>query len=63
MEKTKNDQIVPHGKWVMGKKYKVYHCSNCMEEAYWDTDYSQQLFRYCPYCGACMDEQSVMAMK
>ena len=32
----------------------VYYCSNCNSEAYWDTNYGQQLFDYCPYCGAYM---------
>ena len=26
-------------------------CSNCKNEAYYDTDYGQQLFDFCPYCG------------
>lgn len=30
-------------------------CSNCGHEAYSDTDYGKQLFKYCPYCGARMD--------
>ena len=29
-----------------------WYCSICNEEAYWDTDYGQQLFDYCPHCGA-----------
>lgn len=46
---------VKHGHWA---EYSngVYYCSECHEEAYWDTDYGQQLFEYCPYCGAKMDE-------
>lgn len=31
------------------------HCSVCFKEAYFDTDYGQQLFDYCPNCGAKMD--------
>lgn len=30
-------------------------CSRCGEEAYWDSDYGQQLFDFCPYCGAKME--------
>ena len=56
------------GKWIDGvdipeterKKHPyVYlhwqmHCSACWHEAYYDTDYGQQLFDYCPNCGADM---------
>ena len=37
--------------WVENKQ-GFYVCSICSREAYWDTDYGQQLFDYCPYCGA-----------
>lgn len=58
-------------KWVEGKELKkkvdntairskliddIYYCPFCGEEAYWDTDYGQQLFDYCPYCGEPMKE-------
>ena len=58
-----------YGKWVLGKDIPewirrehpaymflpdVKYCSACYNEAYWDTDYGQQLFVYCPYCGADM---------
>lgn len=42
------------GKWIKGKN-SFYYCSSCNHEAYWDTDYGQQLFDYCPYCGARME--------
>ena len=42
------------GKWVEGEYCDIMICSNCGKEAYWDTDYGQQLFDYCPYCGADM---------
>lgn len=32
-----------------------YICSNCEELAYYDSEYEEQLFKYCPYCGAKMD--------
>lgn len=59
---------VRHGKWIKGTKemlreYGYYErsdikfCSECKHEAYWDTDYGQQLFDYCPYCGARMAEK------
>lgn len=50
-------QCVKHGRWEspvsVGNGIKF--CSVCRNEAYWDTDYGQQLFDYCPYCGARMD--------
>lgn len=55
---------VRHGRWVNGNEmpdyprvpYRPYamYCSACRGEAYWDADY--ELFDYCPYCGAKMDE-------
>lgn len=35
----------------------AYYCSNCEGEAYWDTDYGQQLFGFCPNCGAKMESE------
>ena len=32
-----------------------YYCSNCFHSAYHDTDYGEQLFDYCPYCGNKME--------
>ena len=53
------------GRWVNGAEIPhnrrlsysedITYCSNCHNEAYWDTDYGQQLFDYCPYCGARME--------
>lgn len=51
---------VSTAKWINDPKYsysEIKICSNCKEEAYWDTDYGQQLFNYCPYCGAKMEEE------
>lgn len=49
-------QPVKRGRWEspvsVGNGIKF--CSVCRNEAYWDTDYGQQLFDYCPYCGARM---------
>lgn len=36
----------------------IYYCPFCGNEAYWDTDYGQQLFDFCPYCGEPMKEKS-----
>lgn len=47
-----------HGRWINAKpksKKVGKVCSSCGNEAYWDTDYGQQLFDYCPWCGARMD--------
>ena len=55
---------VVHGRWIKGDGLKntkfipcsgILYCSNCKNEAYWDTDYGQQKFDYCPNCGAKMD--------
>lgn len=46
------------GKWVNAKPRsgKVgLICSACENEAYWDSDYGQQEFNWCPYCGAMME--------
>ena len=50
---------VRHGAWTKGyckdEEMNCVFCSACGKSAYWDTDYGQQLFPYCPYCGAKMD--------
>lgn len=56
---------VVRGEWKRGREFSsyprvpfigdAYYCSNCEEEAYWDTDYGQQLFGFCPNCGAKME--------
>ena len=43
-----------HGRWFHINDEGIVYCSECNNEAYWDTDYGQQLFNYCPYCGAKM---------
>ncbi len=58
---------VVRGEWKQGKEFSAYprvpfistayYCSNCEEEAYWDTDYGQQLFDFCPNCGAKMEDK------
>lgn len=45
--------IQKNGQWT-GTDIKS--CSICGNEAYWDTDYGQQLFDYCPYCGSRMSK-------
>lgn len=34
-----------------------WHCPNCEEETYWDTECGQQKFRYCHNCGQKIDWQ------
>jgi hypothetical protein len=56
------------GEWKRGREFSsyprvpfisdAYYCSNCEEEAYWDTDYGQQLFGFCPNCGAKMEDKT-----
>jgi hypothetical protein len=56
---------VVRGEWKQGKEFPsyprvpfigdAYYCSNCENDAYWDTDYGQQLFDFCPNCGAKME--------
>ena len=58
---------VVRGEWKRGREFSsyprvpfigdAYYCSNCEEEAYWDTDYGQQLFGFCPNCGAKMEDK------
>lgn len=46
---------VRRGTWLhFNNDSNFIFCSECKHEAYWDTDYGQQLFDYCPYCGARM---------
>ena len=50
-----NGAEIPHKRRLSYSEYITY-CSNCHNEAYWDTDYGQQLFDYCPYCGSKMEK-------
>jgi len=62
-EQGKKD-AVKHGEWKKGKDFPscprvkfisdAYYCSVCENEAFYDTDYGQQLFNFCPNCGADM---------
>ena len=51
---TADVQPVKKGKWLHLNSDSFIFCSECKHEAYWDTDYGQQLFDFCPYCGARM---------
>lgn len=69
MARTVDAVPVVHGKWIKGSETKLikknpyavladcWYCSECENEAYWDTDYGQQKFDYCHNCGARMDEE------
>lgn len=50
-------QPVRRGRWIHFNDDGIIFCSECKHEAYWDTDYGQQLFDYCPYCGARMKQE------
>ena len=50
---TADVQPVKRGKWLHFHDDGIIFCSECEREAYWDSD-GQQLFDYCPYCGAQM---------
>lgn len=68
IQKRMNMVEVKHGVWIDGhdvpKEERERHpyvylhgekyCSFCYKEAYFDSDYGQQLFDYCPNCGARM---------
>ena len=57
--RTVEAEPVRHGTWKYGYNSDAgllcYYCSACGKEAYWDTDYGQQRFDFCPMCGAKMD--------
>lgn len=40
-----------------------WQCTKCWRVILHGTQKEVIKMKYCPYCGACMDEQSVMAMK
>lgn len=59
---TVDAEPIRHGRWVKdrllstnGGTYGVYRCSLC-ERTYQDIGYG---FRYCPNCGAKMDEVTI----
>lgn len=45
------------GENIYGEKFlpDIKYCSVCYKEAYWDSERGQQLFPYCPKCGARME--------
>lgn len=50
-------QFIKLAEWIKSPTYpSIYICSHCRNEAYWGTDYGQQLFDYCPYCGRKMSK-------
>ena len=55
---TIDTKPIKHATWKYGyceeARITCYFCSVCGKEAYWDTDYGQQLFDYCPNCGSQM---------
>ena len=57
---THGDDMPPM-KYKNGKPIKFWecnlYCSSCGHEAYCDTDWGDQLFDFCPYCGAKMEDE------
>lgn len=47
-------------RWIYGycdiQRMRCWYCEKCGNAAYWDTDYGQQLFDFCPYCGQRMEK-------
>lgn len=51
-------QEIKHGKWVSTGNalgYTEYHCSECYNYLFLDSN-DDELYPYCPYCGAKMDK-------
>ena len=54
--KTQAADVAPvrHGKWLYGDYYDIGDvCSECD----WDSEMTHPSYRYCPNCGAKMDER------
>lgn len=52
-------QEIKHGKWVSTGNalgYTEYHCSECDNYLFLDSK-DDELYNYCPYCGAKMDKE------
>lgn len=54
-------QEIKHGKWgstgsVLG--YTKYHCSAC-DKYLFLVSWRDELYNYCPYCGAKMDKEEI----
>ena len=46
---------VKHGKWISVEGDVIFKCSNCEAEVKTSWDYeNEDMFRYCPCCGAKM---------
>lgn len=46
-----DDLIITHTWKQDPEDHNFWVCPSCGSEAYWDADYGQQLFDFCPYCG------------
>lgn len=47
---------VRHGRWALNKKYGDYECSECGQGDVNAMDFTNLKMRYCPSCGAKMDD-------
>lgn len=52
---------VKHGEWIPVQYtyfgLKRYECSECKDDEYWQKRYIEHKEKYCPNCGAKMDER------
>lgn len=46
---------VVHGRWLSAGERDVYFCSECDEEYVVFDNRPEDVFRFCPHCGAKMD--------
>lgn len=60
-EQGKKDAVV-HGHWEMEKDWldgdADYKCSSCEYDETFRKDFPKHFYKYCPWCGARMDEVS-----
>lgn len=52
------EEVAPvrHGRWALNKKYGDYECSECGQGDVKAMDFTNLKMRYCPNCGAKMDD-------
>ena len=55
-------ELVRHGRWIFRPKKlglrPGYRCSECPNGPLWLAPDVPQAFKYCPHCGAKMDEEA-----
>lgn len=53
---TLND-LLKHGHWIVTDNWRICRCSNCDGAEF--VDWALEQAKYCPNCGAKMDEETV----